>query len=191
MRCNELGGGCAGSSWGNCEPHVAWGSSPLGSGRFHAWLNTGVFYHGEADPLRAFSVRCLHLCLAVSLVAFASCFMLQCAVSGFVSSPRALCLYPRRASLIRFPSEISYGLSVKSIPGSVQCGPYYGGCAGSINGNCNPNAFWSGTLISGSSYHAFWADRGTINTGSRDTIEAYSVRCRHCILWCFREVIVC
>ncbi len=61
--------------------------------------------------------------------------------------------------------------------GSVRCNERGGGCAGSVGDGCHPYAFWSGTHITGSSYHAFWEAGGSINTGSRNTTEAYSVRC--------------
>ena len=62
----------------------------------------------------------------------------------------------------------------------MQCYPVVGGCQGSANANCNPNAFWASTLRSSSNYEHAWLSAGTLYTaGGSSSLMTYpfSVRC--------------
>ena len=59
-QCNELGGGCQGSSNTNCNPHVTWGSKASSGEPSSGHLNQSNFGNTTNYPIAwAFGVRCV------------------------------------------------------------------------------------------------------------------------------------
>ena len=60
VRCNERGGGCAGSNNGNCNPNVVWGGITSSGVPFTGHMNSGGLNLSTGyDRPWAFSVRCV------------------------------------------------------------------------------------------------------------------------------------
>ena len=65
LQCQNLSGGCPGSSDNNCYPNYVWSGTADGSNYYNFNLNSGTFNQNSHVPTRARSVRCvldLNLC---------------------------------------------------------------------------------------------------------------------------------